>query len=577
MLSVLLAVALLVSGGLTAVVFLQPSLVTVGFFFLILPGIILALAPTVFFYLLIFSIAWFALIRQPAPLGAGAGVVAVAAVALLLPEAMNQAAGRELENPGRRDIHEPGALARAWRTVALQPMGFSTRAACNDVCRLLLYNGEAERVIVLPPSGPPPARRRPPAPHPPVLFRIERAGSCLAEKELHRLDYGDRWLARSRPDDINKAVRWRAATGECLVMEPASGAVPDLTVRLIRQGVPASATRLRLSPAEVAATGIELIVGGRVVLRRLALRTAFFKRPLHLEPIENGLEMTGWRWGRRNYVSGQDIDVEEVLRDAAGFDLNPLSGASPQRLRAELNSALNHRELPAKDAAFLLVEDFLKELREEVSPDEAATLARIIRDPRFTTFGLLGESILKRQNAAAAAQDAMLDRLMALAREKGRRHYRQLEERIAALPPGAFRQPDPRVDALLSDDAVRADSPHLIVRLAERGPSAAAVLVGFMRARWSSKQTRFDRWDRDAEAALAGLCLLGDGARDSLHELRQFEQSGLVPDHLPATPIWRATLIALGASPDEFTPAGRDQPAAYRRRLVELSRRCPLP
>jgi hypothetical protein len=568
-----LLTALLVLGGLTAVLFVAPNLVIIGYFFLIVPGIILTFTPSVFLYLLLFGIGWFGLRGKPPLVAAGTGLALVIAVGWLLPEVLNEAAREELAGAFRREVVEPHA-PRSWRTVALQTVGPTAQGECNDVCRLLLFNGEVERVLVLNAPDAPAAGRRTSPPPTPALFRIERSGSCAADKNKYRSRFGDQWLERRKMDEIDRAVRLRAATGECLMMEPAGGTVADLTVRLLRQREPAGG--LRLLPATVNANGIELNVGGRVVLRRVNLKASLYNRPLHLEPIQNGLEMSGWKWGRREFVSGKEVDVEQALREGAGFQLDPLSGVSPKQLRAELNAALDRRELPADDAVFLLVEDFLKELRENISPEEAALVARVIRDSRFTAFGLLGDSILQHHNVAGPALDAMLDRLQELSREKGFRRYRQLEERIDALPPGALRAPDPRGEALLADEEVRAASPHLVVRLAERGPSAAPVLVGYMKSRWTPQQLRRDGYDRDAQAALAGLCRIGVDARDYLPELRRWEQSGQLPAHLPASANWRATLIALGAIPDEFTPPGREHPIDYRRLLVDLSRRCPL-
>jgi hypothetical protein len=572
--SAFLLTALLVLGGLTAVLFVAPTLVTVGFFLLIVPGLILLVTPSVFLYLLLFSIGWFGLRGKPPLVAAGTGLALVIAVGLLLPEVLNEAAREELAGAFRREVAEPHA-PRSWRTVALQTVGPTARVECNDVCRLLLFNGEVERVLVLNAPDAPAAGRRTSPPPAPALFRIERSGSCVADKNKYRSRFGDQWLERRKMDELDRAVRLRAATGECLMMEPAGGAAADLTVRLLRQREPSGG--LRLLPAAVNANGIELNVGGRVVLRRVNLKASLYNRPLHLEPIQNGLEMRGWKWGRREFVSGKDVDVEQALREGAGFQLDPLSGVSPKQLRAELNSALDRREVPADDAVFLLVEDFLKEQWEQVSPEDAALLARVIRDSRFTAFGLLGESMLKHPNVAGPARDAMLDRLLELSREKGLRRYRQLEERIDALPAGALRQPNPRGEALLADEEVRAASPHLVVRLAERGPSAAPVLMGYMKARWTSKQLPRDGYDRDAQAALAGLCRIGFDARDYLPELRQWEQSGQLPAYVPTSTNWRATLLSLGASPDEFKPPGREHPIDYQRHLAVLSRTCPLP
>lgn len=385
--SAFLLTALVVLGGLTAVLFVAPTLVTVGFFLLVVPGLILLVTPSVFLYLLLFSFAWFGLQRKSALVAAGTGLAVVIAVGWLLPEVLNEAARRELADAFRREVAAPQA-PRSWRTVTLQTVGQTGRAECNDLCRLLLFNGEVERVLVLNAPDAEAAGRRTSPPPAAALFRIERAGSCAAEKNKYRSHFVNQWLVREKVGDIDRAVQMWAAAGECLVMEPAGDTATDLTVRMLRQREPSGG--LRLLPAQVSANGIELLEGSRVVLRRVNLKASLYGRPLHLEPIQNGLEMRGWKWGRKEFVSGKDVDVEQMLRGEAGFQLDPLLGVSPKQLLAELNSALERRELPADDAAFLLVEDVLKERQEKVTPEDAALLARIIRDSRFTAFGLPG-------------------------------------------------------------------------------------------------------------------------------------------------------------------------------------------
>ena len=73
-----LATALLVTGVITAAVFAVPDLVSIGFILLILPGVLLTFTPTVFLYLMAFSLPWFLLSQRNIAIAALGGLATVA-------------------------------------------------------------------------------------------------------------------------------------------------------------------------------------------------------------------------------------------------------------------------------------------------------------------------------------------------------------------------------------------------------------------------------------------------------------------------------------------------------------------
>ena len=75
-----LKLALLLSGGVSIVVLAIPDLIVLGYIFLILPGVILSLMPTVFFYLAVFSAVWFGLRSRGVVLASVTGAVTVGLV-----------------------------------------------------------------------------------------------------------------------------------------------------------------------------------------------------------------------------------------------------------------------------------------------------------------------------------------------------------------------------------------------------------------------------------------------------------------------------------------------------------------
>src|SRR5258708_6630842 len=85
-----LATALIVTGVITAAVFAMPDLVTLGFILLILPGVLLSFTPTVFLYLMVFSLPWFLLSQRSIAIGALGGLATVAWVGVELPSILNR-------------------------------------------------------------------------------------------------------------------------------------------------------------------------------------------------------------------------------------------------------------------------------------------------------------------------------------------------------------------------------------------------------------------------------------------------------------------------------------------------------
>lgn len=133
--------ALIVSGVLALIALASPSLVVLGFFLLIIPGLILSLAPTVFVYLLLIAI-----IRWVAPIPAGpAGWVA----SVILAAAIGWAATfpiREIETLRWRaqikpEVIPPQPLRLAGDVLLELPAPFRRKSDvtnCDYLCAALL-------------------------------------------------------------------------------------------------------------------------------------------------------------------------------------------------------------------------------------------------------------------------------------------------------------------------------------------------------------------------------------------------------------------------------------------------------
>src|ERR1700752_1188178 len=81
----------------SAIAFAAPSLVLMGLFLFILPGMILGLSPTALFYLLIFTVPWLVLRPVNRMFALAAGAAAALAIAFGVPPVMNERTQQALD------------------------------------------------------------------------------------------------------------------------------------------------------------------------------------------------------------------------------------------------------------------------------------------------------------------------------------------------------------------------------------------------------------------------------------------------------------------------------------------------
>jgi len=222
-----LTTVLIVTGMITAAVFAMPDLVAIGLFLLILPGVLLGITPTVFLYLMAFSLPWFLLSQRSIVIGALGGLAAIAWVGFWLP-ILNGRTSQWLSDAQAKEAATSTRIAAA-RVVALQSVSGSAQDGCSDLCQTLLYNGSVERVVLLP-------GKNNGANGQSISFRVEQKSSCRdADPKLQSRGWGNTWLKDSGQSKIAQTVRLRIADGECLVKEEQWSGLPDLVLHESRR------------------------------------------------------------------------------------------------------------------------------------------------------------------------------------------------------------------------------------------------------------------------------------------------------------------------------------------------------
>jgi len=556
--SAFLVSALAVTGAVTLLVFEFPDIITIGLLAFILPGLILGLTPSIFFYLCLFSAGWFSTTRFPVWVRALAGVTAMFFVGVTVPHMLNATTARWLTEARARDLAPNSPVSRISSLAITPDHGHS---GCGDVCQTLLFNGSVQNILE---AGR--ADRSGNRIH--YSFAIEPRATCPDAKKMLE---GENWL-RDRWKQVAKNSRLRIASGECLILQPLPPAPPDLELREVRETVGKAPARFGLAPGEVRVHALELRRGGKVIARVSRRQAVPLGIPL-APTIDGGSELriNGWKWTRTSVFEGDkevfksltdDMSVDAFLSRFTDWNLAMPKGLDASALRKRLDQALADPSIPATDGAFALVQDYFEDLRGEfrkantsVSADDVHRIARLIADPRATSFRALAIIPFAPSQLLALLNPA-LDRMVQLAGPNPAQNheweqFNNLSQLLARLPPAAFRNPDPRVEQLIATPDLREHASVLVRRLSDRGPAIVPRLIGFVQEGYKRQSDNRLRTEGSA-AALRAICTLGPQIPEVLPQLRQLAAQGEIPPGAQESDLWRATLVSLSANPNEF-------------------------
>ncbi len=540
-----LVAANVVIGIPALIVYSQPSLVVLGFYLFILPGVVLAMLPTVAAYLLLFSLVWVLFCWLHPGYSIAIGAIAIWFAAMKLPESFNQQSSDALARAQRQNYVSNATLSPL-RSLAIEVPQHRSIAHCPDICLLLLYGRDVDRVLIPPAYGEVRTRRK--ARTTTIAYRLEEASSCPNDKRVVP-HLGRPLLFKSDfAKYIREAALTRMAAGECLVREEVALAPAELTLRIIDENN-AGKKKFLPGPIPVLSSGLELRAGETLIAREVTQSSGELVAPLHLAFVGMG----AWEWAQKK-VRKTDIDPVVFLSTHTPFELTLPKGNSPVSVRQQLDRFLAGTAASSEDAAASLTGLYIEQLMQQ-GPErrDFARLRNLIVDSRLTSFPGLASLARRQSSLAPTLFDAMLDRLPQAASLKRGGPFEELDRLAESLPAELFRRPDPRWDALLADPAARAESTHLVFRLVERGNAAAPQLLAMLNAAPAARET----WTKDRSAAIRAFCALGPSASEHLTPLRGYAAAGSIPARIQQWVTWKAMLVALGASLSEFPEAER--------------------
>ena len=418
------------------------------------------------------------------------------------------------------------------------------KASCNEICRRLLFNGEADWVRM--------TRIR-------DLYLNKRSGSTWTV--TYHIEHRES-CPQLYPDGtrIEKAVRDRLVAGECVIAESGGTTAPDATLKFITrysnqqyppkppEGGPAQAIIETVKDLRIESRQDGELMGVVQLTETIGQTVAvpfYIGAEMHMQGGYNGPTI-----GRRKTVM-KPIDLAQILRDAFGYKIAEISSAPPEDVGkiAERILALSPETTPvlsAQQQDALNDELALITKQPTLSDADVDFVRRVIADHRVTEakLGMVLQTMFRKYTERLEPLiPVMLDRISTPVPERVGHYQSMLGWSLTNFSADSLR---PYRDKMMAVVEVQPDwrSNGALTRLAELGGGEAVNLIV---QRLDSKSVRqyaaiavcrasAEAWPALEPAVLAHLTppRLGDRLQDDeqplLLALVRFGKKSLVTD-----------------------------------------------
>lgn len=513
--------------------------------FLVIPFLILYPAPTLFFYLMLFTTSYFLAGRRSRKVGTIVGLVLVAAAAVGLPALVNLRIGQERRDLLNSDI----PLAHPVSPPAFVGLVSATGSGrgCGEICLTLLYSGSAagvaEAATVEELEGPGPV----------LMWRIERRDhSCSLPKNK-----GDEGIDWDRPSTGN--AYGRALLGECVVASRARLGPGSLI--LAHEKLAGLAERMSLW---------RVTADGRAA--PLARKTWNAPKPLFV-PLFLSIEGSPnsgayWTFTRAPHPPAKPGRLDEFV----AADALVVPAANPAALRAALDAWLDRPGLqdPAierelKVAVLNLMTGSTRE------PEDFGRYVKLIAGPRLD-LEVVMRAIDAFPERAVEISDVALARVASLPPDSGDIYWMNFT--IDRFPAGTFAHPTAGMLAVLRSPERRRRMPRLVARLAEGGAEAGPMLLDLFRRAVDGEGNGGEPDINTVRATLDGLCRLGPKAAPAYRMVEEGVRSHpRLNEAFGQTAWWAAVRVRLGRPAETIAPppgAWEGWPVEYHERLEKV-------
>lgn len=516
---------LIVTGFTAVIVLMMPWLVVIGLIALILPGLILGLAPTAFLWGLGFAIPWYVLrlVLGDYVAIAPAAVIA-AAIFWLVPQASILQSKSRLAQSVRPEV------------IPRDPIRLAGHVLIDTVSVAI------QKPDPLPPYDADEIARRPFACD--ALCAARRGPNAMRDQLVRPLQ-----------------AEWdvRLSTRDCIVAE-APRAHHDVIIRIHSYRAFAAdkprRTDWSLDPLAVSIERIDVTDRtGQVLLSKTLARTDALSQPLFIAP-QGGLENFRFQWARKALSTGkryEQFKPSQLLAEHTSLRTEVDVSAVMRATRDRLAQALADSGLLASDPAFKLSAPWMRSLANRpMSEDDVQLLARVIRDPRVTDYDGIWDAIRAAKDRAGELRAPMIERVAALDSSSDWK-LKALGKALNSLPPGTFANPSETERAILADSQRRVLAPGLISRQADRGADSVPQLVDLLdyHLRDIARQANETRPDQSGNMIVVdrvrmALCTLGPDATAALPAIDRLSAAGLVDRRFAASREWHLMLARIG-------------------------------
>lgn len=553
-------ILLLIFGVLAAIALAAPSMVVLGFFLLIVPGLILAASPTVFLY-----IAATMGIRLALPMAPGVlRNLAAFGIALLLGWASMQPF-RYFEAKRFAEALQPDVLPAGPPPlsghVRLEGSGrfraAESRPACDHLCAALLDNGAVQTVTMVDAGGETTVGLRSAAEHPePGLFPTDAGllvarvpGVPVREQQQRSKALEARWVLR-----LATAHRLVALSAE-------EAAKPDWVVRRTEIGGRDAPLVRRLEISDGS---------GQVRYRKSYVRhylpAMVFYLGFESGSASSGFQGAGFHLGQSKEESGDPGmygDLEPHLIRAIGLELPAAEADSMARLQREVAAALADAQADA--VRLEMARRWLSLFQFDAQPADLPLIAKVVADERVLDVATLLPQLMRKEQTPALLREPYAKRiLMAHTTEKDRM---LLAERLAAMPAGTFAQPNAADLAIWSDPELRRQAAPFVARIADMGGARAVpLLLGAL-----EPATAIQPWNKRRpliEGVRDGFVELGEDAAVAVPRVRELflQRPSPLMNNAGDADAWRMALLRMGVALNDL-PFFPNQDARMQERI----------
>lgn len=568
---------LLVTGIGAFVALAFPGVVVVGFFLLVIPGLVLSLMPTAFLYGVVFAVMRFVLgaVLTGIPLNIAAAI-ATGALMWAIPQPVARQAKARLAALREAEVLPPAPVALSGHVLITRP--FESR--CDSLCVALLRTPGVASVGIETRRG-----------HPKTYRLVDQAAPGNSETPI-----GHGLLEPARYEAGDPLSRQRALEAEWNLMLAERGLKlvrsddtppPDFTITISDGTLGDDKSNARknldwsLAEAPFGRKALELFDrDGTPLLRQAMLFTSVPSAPLSIW-ADGGIQNFSFGWGRQRIGDGKqhaEIPVEELLlehtRVARGVD----QAAAARRTRTELEAALADPARPVGDPAFALANQWMEShraVKEPFDEGERALLVRILADPRVTSSDGLWAAVTRLEGPATDLRRLAAERYLASADKKAARGW---VNALATLPPGSYAEQLPEERTVLAAPETSQYATGLIRRQGDRGVAAVPDLLHLLRQYATQDPGKYGYSDltEAMSAVRSGFRVIGPNAAYAREEI----------EALLATPAmarryeidrqdWDVLLVVLGRPVESIAKPERlsGTNASYRNRIADLATR----